>query len=93
MTFDFDISPRLRIALSKLAKKDRNLAITVDKKITQIINLDKSSINKHFKNLRENMSHLKRVHIGSFVLTFQIKGNIIIFEDFDHHNRIYKKRF
>ena len=37
------------------------------------------------------MCHMKRVHIGSFVLTFQIKEDIIIFEDFDHHDKIYKK--
>lgn len=91
MSLPFDISPTLHKTLDKLGQKDRNLAIAVRKKIMQIADSDISSID-HFKNLRGYMSHLKRVQIGSFVLTFQIKGSTIIFEDLDHHDRIYKKR-
>ena len=92
MTFNFEISPELRKVLDKLERKDRNLAIAVDKKIKQIISCDSISI-QHFKNLRHNMSHLKRVQVSHFVLVFRLKNNTIIFEDFDHHDRIYKKRF
>ena len=37
------------------------------------------------KNLRHDLSHLKRVQIGSYVLVFKVVGNVIVFEDFDHH--------
>ena len=30
--------------------------------------------------------------IGSYVLVFKVEGNVIVFEDFDHHDRIYRKR-
>ncbi len=29
--------------------------------------------------------------MGSFVLTFQVKGDTIIFEDFVHHDDAYKR--
>lgn len=91
MGFGFDISDELRETLSKLARKDRARAIAVRKKMRQIARSNETDI-EHFKNLMGDMSHLKRVHVGSFVLTFRLKGNTIIFEDFDHHDKIYRKR-
>jgi mRNA-degrading endonuclease RelE of RelBE toxin-antitoxin system len=47
----------------------------------------------HYKNLRSPLHHLKRVHIRkSFVLTFGVEKNVMVFYDFDHHDRIYEKR-
>ncbi|MFH0875601.1 MAG: hypothetical protein V1859_06700 [archaeon] len=88
MSFESEISVKLRAKLDKLAFRDRNLADAVSKKIRQIIACDAVAIN-HFKNLKGDMSHLKRVHIGSHVLTFQVKGDTIIFEDFTHHDDAY----
>ena len=82
---------KIENTLRKLRHKNPALFRAVQKKICQIASLDEISIN-HFKNLRHDLSHLKRVQIGSFVLTFRLKGDIIIFEDFDHHDRIYRKR-
>lgn len=90
MSFDFEISERLRQTLAKLARKDRKLAVAVNKKIRQIINADNSSI-EHFKNLRKPLNRFKRVHVGSFVLIFRVKGNTIIFEYFVHHDKAYKR--
>ncbi len=92
MSFPFDISPNLEKVLDKLGRKDKSLAIAVRKKMEQITSCDEITI-QHFKNLRHNLSECKRVQIGSFVLVFRIKENIIIFEDFDHHDVIYKKKF
>jgi len=90
MTFNFIISPKLERLLDKLARRDKALAIAVRKKIDQIINSDETSI-QHFKNLRRDRSDYKRVHVGSFVLTFQIKEDTIIFKRFTHHDRAYKR--
>ena len=90
MTLTFGISDNFRKVLDKLARKDRNLAIAVRKKIDQIVSSDAKTI-EHFKNLRGDMSHLKRVQVGSFILTFRVEGNTLFFEDFDHHDRIYSK--
>ena len=91
MTFDYDVSDKLKIKISKLAKKDRKKAEIVQKKIKEIINNDAETI-KRYKNLRHDISDYKRVHIdSSFVLTFKVDlyNNFILFYDFDHHDRIY----
>ena len=88
MTFPFFISERLKRKLDKLGKKDKQLAINLSKKIEQITNADFSTIN-HFKNLKKPLNHLKRVHVGSFVLTFQFRDDSIIFEDLAHHDKAY----
>lgn len=89
MSLPFEFSPVLRKKLDKLGRKDRKVAVAVRKKIDQIINLDETTI-LHFKDLRHDLSHLKRVKIGGFILTFQVKGDTVVFEDFDHHDRIYR---
>ncbi|MEK6823481.1 MAG: hypothetical protein AABY06_00450, partial [Nanoarchaeota archaeon] len=69
--FDFDLSDELKIILKKLAKKDKKKVEIINKKIKEIINCDKISIN-HYKNLRYDLKEFKRVHIdNSFVLTFK----------------------
>ena len=92
MTFRAKPSEHLRKSLRILKKKDHALFIAVRKKMRQIASCDNAGID-HFKNLRHDLSHLKRVRIGSYVLVFKVEGNVIVFEDFDHHDRIYKKRY
>ena len=88
MTFNFIISPELQKVFEKIAKKDPVLALAIDKKIKQIVAYDMAAI-QHLKNLRHDLSNLKRVQIGSFVLTFKIVGDTVIFEDFAHHDDAY----
>ena len=89
--FDFYISDKLKIKISKLLKKDRKRAEIIQKKLKEIINNDTETI-KRYKNLRHDLSKLKRVHIdSSFVLTFKVDltNNFILFYDFDHHDNVY----
>ncbi|MEK6894802.1 MAG: addiction module toxin RelE [Nanoarchaeota archaeon] len=89
--FSFDISDKLRIILVKLIKKDKKKVEIINKKIKEIINNDSETI-KRYKNLRHDLSDLKRVHIDKhFVLTFKVDlaMNFILFYDFDHHDNIY----
>ncbi|MBI4116298.1 addiction module toxin RelE [Candidatus Pacearchaeota archaeon] len=93
--FDFNITDELKLIIEKLAKKDRKRTEIIDKKIRQIINSDSASIH-HYKNLRHDLKEFKAVHIdSSFVLIFKVdlKRNFILFVDFDHHDKIYKKRY
>lgn len=89
MTFSFEISDKLRKILDKLIRKNPNLALAINKKIKQVVSSDRVAV-EHFKNLKGTMSHLKRVHIGSFVLTFQFIGDTIVFEDFSHYDDAYQ---
>lgn len=84
---NIDIS-RITKILRKLKKRDVVLFISVQKKISQIGSSNEISI-KHFKNLRHDSSEYKRVHIRSFVLTFTITKDKIIFETLKHHDDAY----
>ena len=89
--YNFQISENLKEILGKVSKKNKNLHEQVLNKIREIIN----SYNiEHYKNLRHNMKDSKIVQIRHFVLVFQFdkKNNMINFDDFDHHDNIYKKR-
>lgn len=89
--FDFDLTDELRVKISKLAKKDKKKIEIINKKIKEIVNCDRNSI-QHYKNLRHDLKEFKRVHIDShFVLIFKVdlQNNFILFSDFDHHDKIY----
>ncbi|MBW3020652.1 addiction module toxin RelE [Candidatus Woesearchaeota archaeon] len=87
MRNNYDYSNILKKKLIKLFKKDKQLYFSLIKKIDEVISCE--NIN-HYKNLRNPLQDYKRVHVGSFVLIFLIKNNVILFYDFDHHDNIYK---
>lgn len=93
MPFISILSDDLKDVLKKLYSKDKQLFLELQKKMNQIIDCDKYTIN-HYKNLRYGLSDYKRVHIGkSFVLAFSvdIANNLIIFEKLEHHDKAYKR--
>ncbi len=88
MTFRIVISASLEGVLGRLRKKDKARFLAVMNKILKISECD-GLVFQHFKNLRGRMSHLKRVHIGSFVLMFRVEGDTVIFENLTHHDDSY----
>ena len=60
------------------------------KKVQEIISSEDVD---HYKNLRYNMKDSKRAHIGHSVLIFSYEkdNDFISFEDYDHHDKIYKR--
>jgi len=93
MPFTTILSDELKEIITKLSSKDKQLFLELNKKMLQIMDCDKDTIN-HYKNLRGELSNYKRVHIGkSFVLLFSVdlKNNIIYFVKFSHHDKVYKK--
>lgn len=89
MPHNYRTSRNLDRILERLLKKDKSLYEQLMSKIEEIIN---SSDIEHYKNLRYDMKDKKRVHIGHFVLVFKFNRteNLIEFDDFDHHDKIYK---
>jgi mRNA-degrading endonuclease RelE of RelBE toxin-antitoxin system len=85
------VSEHLQEVMQKLSKKDKSLYEQLLNKIDEIINCYDV---EHYKNLRYNMKDSKSVHLGHFVLVFQYDKatDTINFDDFDHHDVIYKKR-
>jgi len=87
--YTYKYSDKLKKILKKLSKKNKQFYEQILKKINEIVN----SYNiESYKNLRYNMKDYKRVHIGHFVLIFEFdkNNNFISFEDFEHHDNIYK---
>ena len=87
--YDYRTSKNLDRILEVLLRKNKLLYEQLLKKIEEVKN---SSDVEHYKNLRYNMKDSKRVHLGHFVLVFQFNKttNTIYFDDFDHHDKIYK---
>lgn len=74
--------------LSKLKKKNVKYYLIARKKMDQIL----ANPEHKYKDLHYNMKGIKRVHIGHFVLVFVINHirKTISFEDFNHHDIIYR---
>ena len=74
--------------LAKLKKKDPNRYEIVRGKMDWIL----AKPEHRYKDLHYTMKGIKEVHLGHFVLTFTIDhvNKIIFFEDYDHHDKIFK---
>jgi YafQ family addiction module toxin component len=74
--------------LAKLRKKDPVEYSQVRKKMDLILR----EPNHSYKFLAHDMKGFNRVHIGHFVLVFRIDhdNKTVSFEDYDHHDNIYK---
>ncbi len=84
-----DIKPKLDKQLNRIYKKNKKQYEIIHKKMEEVLNNP-----QHYKNLRSPLQHLKEVHIDtSFVLTFSVdeSAKIVTFEDYDHHDEIFKK--
>jgi len=81
-------SKLLEKKFEKLNKKDPNHFSIVVKKINSILENPKHN----YKFLKHDLKGINRIHIGHFVLIFIIdhENKIISFEDYDHHDNIYK---
>lgn len=90
--YRYKIQPNLQKIMKRLFKKDNQTRERIIKKIQEITN---SGDVEHYKNLRHDLKDFKRVQIGEKVLVFKFdkKNNMISFEDFDHHDKIYLKRY
>ena len=88
--YPYENKPLFKKILKKLFKKDKKTYERIIKKINEIIN---SGDIGHYKNLKHDLKDFKRIQIGEKVLVFKFdkKNNFISFEDFDHHDKIYKK--
>ena len=74
-------------AFRKLEKKDSNQMKEINEKIQQILE------NPHqFKPLKYPMQHMRRVHIGSFVLAYDTdeQRKIVTIRRYEHHDEAYK---
>ena len=71
----------------KLRKKDLAQFETLCRKINDILENP-----QQFKPLKSPMQHMRRVHIGSFVLVYDIDEvrKVVTIRRYDHHDNVYK---
>mgnify|MGYP001568675225 CR=1 len=72
--------------LKRIKKKDKEIFQRISESVFKIINNPLCG-----KPLRNVLRNYRRVHIGHFVLIYEIINMEIRFLDFDHHDKIYKK--
>ena len=85
--YEYEIKGKLDKKLRKMAKRERILYRATVKKIEQIAE------NPYLgKPLRGLLTGKRRIHIGHFVLIYEVdeKGHKVAFLDFAHHDEAYK---
>ncbi len=86
--YSYELRKSVEKIFFKLSKKNPRQLDLIERKINEI-----TQNPQHYKNLRAPMQYLKRVHIDkSFVIVFSVdeKRKVVIFEDYEHHDKIYK---
>jgi YafQ family addiction module toxin component len=71
----------------KLQKKDLMQFKAVSRKINEILENP-----QQFKPLKSPMQHMRRVHVGSFVLVYDIDEGrkVVTIRRYEHHDNVYK---
>lgn len=94
MISDDKENPRIAVIFEKLNKilkkqkrKNPQIVAEIQKQIEKILRFPEFG-----KPLRYDMKNERRVHIGSFVLVYKISGDEIHFLDFEHHDKVYKRK-
>jgi addiction module RelE/StbE family toxin len=74
------------IILKKLKQKKPDVLKVLEKQIEKILRNPILG-----KPLRNTLRNYRRIHVGHFVLIYEINILEIRLLDFDHHDKIYKK--
>ena len=84
--YNLEIEEAVFKAFKKLAKKDRPQLEATNKKIDQIL-----TDPFQFKPLRHPLEGLRRVHVGSFVLIFEVleDSQTVRVLKYTHHDKAY----
>lgn len=87
MSYTVYLSLDLKKVLYKLKKKDKHHYRQVTKKMSQIVENP-----YHYKPLKGDLFGSRRIHIGSYVLIYEINESehYILFLKYKHHDEVYK---
>ena len=84
MSYVIEFNEDFEKSFQKLKKKDKILAIQIEKKIISIIENP-----EHYKPLRNILAGYRRIHFGSFVLIYKIEAETVKIISLDHHDKAY----
>ena len=80
----YKTSHSFRKSMKKLYKKNQLFYWQIVEKIKEV-----SSHPEHYKPLRNKLKGFRRVHVGSFVVIYTLRDNVIVFISLDHHDKAY----
>ena len=84
--YELEISEKCQQDVRKHIKNNKTLEGAFAKTIEKILENP-----EHFKPLRKPLQNMRRVHVlGSFVLVYEVKENIIRLIRFAHHDEAYR---
>ncbi len=71
----------------KLRKKDSAQFEALSRKVNEILENP-----QQFKPLKRPMHHMRRVHVGSFVLVYDIDEarKVVTIRRYEHHDNVYR---
>jgi YafQ family addiction module toxin component len=85
--YSLEVVEKVDKIFKKLQKKDTVQFEALTRKVSEVLE------NPHqFKPLKKPMQHMRRVHVGSFVLVYDIDEAMLIvtIRRYEHHDNVYK---
>ncbi len=85
--YSLEVVEKVDKTFRKLQKKDSVQFEVLSRKISEILENP-----QQFKPLKSPMQHMRRVHVGSFVLVYDIDEarRVITIRRYEHHDTVYK---
>ncbi len=86
--YSIDFSEDFRDQLEKIKRKEPALFERLKKKMNEIIDNP-----THYKPLRNILKGKREVHIGSFVLIFEVDevNKVVVFLKYGHHDDVFRR--
>lgn len=78
--------PSFRKALERIAKRDAVLHQRIEQQVLKLARWPFFG-----KPLRYSLKNQRRLHVGSFIIIYEIVGREVHITDFNHHDDAYKK--
>jgi YafQ family addiction module toxin component len=85
--YSLEVVEKVDRLFKKLQKKDHSQFEALSRKIYEILENP-----QQFKPLKSPMQHMHRVHVGSFVIIYDIDEarKVVTIRRYEHHDTVYK---
>jgi len=85
--YSLEVVEKVDKIFKKLSRKDPEHFTALSKKVQEIL------INpQQFKPLKAPMQHMRRIHVGSFVLVYDVNEakKVVTLRRYEHYDSVYK---
>jgi YafQ family addiction module toxin component len=85
--YSLEVVEKVDRIFKKLRKKDSAQFEALSRKVNEILDNP-----QQFKPLRSPMQHMRRVHVGSYVLVYDVDDarEVVTIRRYEHHDTVYK---